>query len=135
MGFYTVSKPGESLQIGPYQGAVLACGTIAFGKGVCGTAAASGVTQVVPDVTKIENYIACDEETKSEIVVPVYGYNYHNEPDVAAPAATASSSGTPVSKLIAVLDIDSEQLAAFDDTDAQYLEKLCAQLFAPAPTA
>ncbi len=48
---------GGGLQIGPYQGAVLACGTIALGRGVCGTAAATGTTQIVDDVTKCDNYI------------------------------------------------------------------------------
>jgi putative methionine-R-sulfoxide reductase with GAF domain len=59
VGFYTVKTPGAELQIGPYQGEVLACGTIAFGKGVCGTVAASGTTAVIPDVRAVENYIAC----------------------------------------------------------------------------
>lgn len=59
VGFYTVKTPGAELQVGPYQGEVLACGTIAFGKGVCGTVAASGVTAVIPDVRAVENYIAC----------------------------------------------------------------------------
>ncbi len=57
-GFYTVAEPGAALQVGPYQGEVLACGAIAFGKGVCGTVAASGVTAVVRDVRELENYIA-----------------------------------------------------------------------------
>ena len=59
VGFYTVKTPGAELQVGPYQGEVLACGTIAFGKGVCGSVAASGVTAVIPDVRALENYIAC----------------------------------------------------------------------------
>ena len=59
VGFYTVKTPGAELQVGPYQGEVLACGTIAFGKGVCGTVAASGATAVIPDVRAVENYIAC----------------------------------------------------------------------------
>jgi L-methionine (R)-S-oxide reductase len=61
VGFYVVTTPGEKLAVGPYQGEVLACGHIDFGKGVCGTAAASGVTQIVRDVAAIENYIACDD--------------------------------------------------------------------------
>jgi L-methionine (R)-S-oxide reductase len=68
VGFYVVTAPGATLAVGPYQGEVLACGTIAFGKGVCGTAAATGTTQIVPDVSAVENYIACDDETKSECV-------------------------------------------------------------------
>lgn len=61
VGFYVVSEPGVALAVGPYQGEVLACGTIAFGKGVCGTAAATGTTQIVRDVSAVENYIACDD--------------------------------------------------------------------------
>lgn len=57
VGFYTVLEPGKTLQIGPYQGAVLACGLIEFGKGVCGTSALDERTQVVEDVSKISNYI------------------------------------------------------------------------------
>ena len=155
VGFYTVKTPGAELQVGPYQGEVLACGTIAFGKGVCGTVAASGATAVIPDVRAVENYIACafgweagrarfftarrppkdarhplasqrhprtqpagDEETLSEIVVPVFGGAYHNEPP-AAPDAPK--------KLIAVLDIDGDAVGAFDEEDARELAALCAR--------
>lgn len=65
VGFYVVASPGAQLAVGPYQGEVLACGHIDFGKGVCGTAAASGVTQIVRDVAAIENYIACDDVSMS----------------------------------------------------------------------
>lgn len=149
VGFYTVKTPGAELQIGPYQGEVLACGTIAFGKGVCGTVAASGTTAVIPDVRAVENYIACaypllihphpvthaaaarrappnlhysthpgDEETLSEIVVPVFSGAYHNEPP-AGPDAPK--------KLIAVLDIDGDAVGAFDEEDARELAALCAR--------
>jgi hypothetical protein len=57
VGFYTRKGDSEVLEIGPYQGLMLACGTIQWGKGVCGTAAASGVTQIVDDVSKIDNYV------------------------------------------------------------------------------
>ena len=115
VGFYTVRTPGELLQIGPYQGEMLACGTIAWGKGVCGTAAAAGATQIVQDVRTVENYIACDEDTLSEIVLPVFGTAYHSEPP--APA------GAP-KKLIAVLDIDGDCAGAFDEEDAAHLAQL-----------
>jgi GAF domain-containing protein len=107
-GFYTV-KDADTLQIGPYQGDVLATGIIQFGRGVCGTAAKEGCTQIVDDVKECKNYIACDDDTKSEIVVPV------------------KSSVT--SELIAVLDIDSASLAAFDEVDKECLEALLSELF------
>ena len=119
-GMYTERVPGELLQVGPYQGEMLACGTIAWGKGVCGTAAATGTTQIVADVRTVENYIACDEDTLSEIVVPVYASAYHSEP----PAA----EGAP-KKLIAVLDIDGDAVGAFDAEDAERLAALLAKYF------
>ena len=111
VGFYTVKADGSGLQVGPYQGMVLACGTIEFGKGVCGTAASTGTTQIVDDVHAIENYIACDDDTKSEIVVPVFV----GEGDAR--------------RLFAVLDVDSDRVAAFDAVDKEKLEKLCATFF------
>ena len=120
VGFYVVTREGVELAVGPYQGEVLACGTIAFGKGVCGTAAASGATQIVRDVSAVENYIACDDDTKSEIVVPVYGRSFHNE--VPAPADAAR-------KLIAVLDIDGDAVGAFDEVDAAWLKKILEKVF------
>ena len=121
VGFYVVPAAGAAeLTVGPYQGEVLACGTIAFGKGVCGTAAAAGAPQLVADVAAIENYIACDDETKSELVLPVFGRNYHNEPE--APA------GAP-RKLIGVLDIDGDVVGAFDDADVAALTRILGTLF------
>lgn len=101
-GFYRVVEPGRLLRVGPYQG-TLGCLEIAFGKGVCGTAAAERRTVVVPDVEQFPGHIACDGRSRSEIVVPVHG------PDGA---------------LIAVLDIDSEHLATFDEEDGVALERL-----------
>jgi L-methionine (R)-S-oxide reductase len=101
-GFYRVVEPGRLLRVGPYQGS-LGCLDIAFGRGVCGTAAAEARTVVVPDVHAFPGHIACDGRSRSEIVVPVFG------PDGA---------------LLAVLDIDSAQPAMFDDTDAAGLERL-----------
>jgi L-methionine (R)-S-oxide reductase len=103
-GFYRVVEPGRLLRVGPYQG-TLGCLDIAFGKGVCGTAAATLTTLVVPDVTAFPGHITCDARSRSEIVVPV-----------------TNASGN----LIAVLDIDSDIPAAFDDTDRQGLERLMA---------
>ena len=100
-GFYRVVD--NELLLGPFQGPV-ACMHIPYGKGVCGTAWQRAETIVVPDVEQFPGHIACSSESKSEIVVPVF-----------------ASDG----KVTAVLDIDSEHLATFDDTDRKYLEKIC----------
>jgi GAF domain-containing protein len=107
-GFYLVDpeKPQE-LVVGPYQG-TLGCLRIPFGKGVCGTAAAERRTQVVPDVEAFPGHIACDSRSRSEIVVPV-----------------ADATG----RLIGVLDIDSADLAAFDEVDAAWLESIVKDAF------
>ncbi len=101
-GFYRVAEPGQSLRVGPYQG-TLGCLDIAFGRGVCGTAAAERRTVVVEDVHAFPGHIACDARSQSEIVVPVFG-----------------SDDT----LIAVLDIDSAEPAMFDAEDTEGLESL-----------
>jgi GAF domain-containing protein len=103
-GFYRVVEPGSLLRVGPYQGS-LGCLEIRFGAGVCGTAAARGQTVVVPDVSAFSGHIACDARSRSEIVVPVFDRKR---------------------ELIAVLDVDSERPAAFDDVDARGLERLMA---------
>ena len=99
-GFYRVA--GEELILGPFQGPV-ACMHIPFGKGVCGTAWARNASVVVPDVEAFPGHIACSSASRSEIVVPVHG------PDGA---------------VTAVLDIDSDKLATFDETDRVWLEKI-----------
>lgn len=103
-GFYRVA--GEELVLGPFQGP-LACSRIKFGRGVCGTAWKERATQVVPDVELFPGHIACSSASRSEIVVPVLN---------AAGDVTA------------VLDIDSEQLAMFDDVDRLWLEKIVNEL-------
>ncbi|MCB0719367.1 MAG: GAF domain-containing protein [Bacteroidetes bacterium] len=103
-GFYRTI--GEELVIGPYQG-THGCLRIAFGRGVCGTAAAQRATQVVPDVDAFPGHIACSSTTRSEIVVPVLS----RDGDV-----------------MGVLDIDSNRPAAFDTVDQQFLERLCTDL-------
>lgn len=107
-GFYVVDpeKPRE-LVVGPYQG-TLGCLRIAFGRGVCGTAAETGEIQVVEDVHAFPGHIACDARSASEIVVPVYG---------------------GAGRLIAVLDVDSDQKAAFDTIDADWLQAILAAVF------
>ena len=99
-GFYRVC--GDRLVVGPYIG-TLGCLQIEFGKGVCGTAAAKRETVIVPDVNQFPGHIACDAKSKSEIVVPVFG---------------------PDQELIAVLDVDSDRLDAFDEEDRAGLEKI-----------
>ena len=99
VGFYRVVD--EELVLGPFQGP-LACTRIRKGKGVCGTAWQKAETVIVPDVEEFPGHIACSSLTKSEIVVPVF-----KGKDVAA-----------------VLDIDSERPANFDETDKSFLEKL-----------
>jgi L-methionine (R)-S-oxide reductase len=99
-GFYRVVEPGNLLRVGPYQG-TLGCMEINFGRGVCGTAAAERKTVIVDDVSTFPGHIACDARSQSEIVVPV-----------------TNRKGD----LIAVLDIDSHRLSAFDETDREGLE-------------
>lgn len=108
-GFYRVVEPDRLLRVGPYQG-TLGCLDIVFGKGVCGTAAARRETVVVDDVSAFPGHITCDARSRSEIVVPV-----------------VNRQGT----LIAVLDVDSERPAAFDEDDRRGLEHL-VQWFAAA---
>ena len=91
--------------LAPFQGP-LACTRIRYGKGVCGTAWKEARTMVVPDVEQFPGHIACSSDSRSEIVVPVVRDG----------------------KVVAVLDIDSDNLNAFDGTDAKYLEQLCAFL-------
>ena len=103
-GFYRVV--GNELVLGPFQGPV-ACMHIPFGRGVCGTAWQRGQTIVVPDVEQFPGHIACSSASRSEIVVPVFDKE---------------------GRVTAVLDIDSERLATFDDTDQRYLEEICRML-------
>jgi GAF domain-containing protein len=104
-GFYRVC--GDRLVVGPYIGTV-GCLQIEIGRGVCGTAAARRETVIVPDVHQFPGHIACDAKSRSEIVVPVFG---------------------PDRELIAVFDVDSTELASFDEEDQRGLEPIMA-LFA-----
>jgi GAF domain-containing protein len=109
VGFYLVKRDSkenkEVLVLGPFQGPV-ACTRIAYGKGVCGTAWKEQKTLVIPDVEKFPGHIACSSLSKSEIVVPVF----HNN------------------TVVAVLDIDSDELNSFDKTDALFLEEMLSGL-------
>jgi len=100
VGFY-LRDTEEELVLAPFQGPI-ACTRIKFGRGVCGTAWKLQQTVIVPDVTAFAGHIACSSESKSEIVVPVF----HNN------------------KVIAVLDIDSDRLNTFDETDKTHLQKI-----------
>jgi L-methionine (R)-S-oxide reductase len=104
VGFYTIKGP--ELVLGPFQGPV-ACTRIQKGRGVCGTAWEREETIIVPDVEKFPGHIACNSESKSEIVLPLY-----------------NASG----EVAGVLDVDSNSLDSFDDTDAEYLAKIVALL-------
>ena len=103
-GFYRVA--GDELILGPFQGPV-ACMHIPFGKGVCGTAWAREASVVVPDVEAFPGHIACSSASRSEIVVPVFGGD---------------------GKVTAVLDIDSDRLATFDEEDRIGLERIVGLL-------
>lgn len=98
-GFYRVVV--EMLVLGPFQGSI-ACSRIAYGRGVCGTAWQQKQTIIVDDVEQFPNHIVCNSAARSEIVVPVFKNN----------------------EIVAVFDIDSENLANFDKIDKEWLEKI-----------
>lgn len=106
VGFYRATAP-QTLMLGPFQGP-LACVSIAFGKGVCGTAAATRETVLVPDVEAFPGHIACSSLSRSEIVVPLVHAG--------------------VTRL--VLDVDSDKLNGFDEVDRQWLERVVAVIAA-----
>jgi L-methionine (R)-S-oxide reductase len=111
-GFYRRIGPGRLL-IGPYQG-TLGCLHITFDRGVCGACARTGQTLIVSDVHQFPGHIACDPNSRSEIVVPVFDQN---------------------GQLMAVFDVDSDELGAFDEVDQGYLENILSGLahFEPDP--
>ncbi|KAK9480960.1 GAF domain-like protein [Lipomyces japonicus] len=109
-GFYVTDPSGDRsrLLLGPFMGKV-ACQEIEIGKGVCGAAALTGETQVVPDVNKRPGHIACDGETNSEVVVPIFDHDHDN-------------------KIKAVLDIDCLVINGFSDQDVQFLERVAEKV-------
>lgn len=109
VGFYRVVSPGM-LAVGPYQGD-LGCLRIPFERGVCGAAARTGETQIVPDVHAFPGHIACDSMARSEIVIPVAGRD---------------------GGIRAVLDLDSHLPAAFDAVDGAYLERVVVEFASPS---
>ncbi len=104
VGFYIVKK--DQLVLGPFQGPV-ACTRISFGKGVCGTAWSEKKSQLVPDVDQFPGHIACNPDSKSEVVIPIFG----KENDVTM-----------------VLDVDSDHLNDFNENDVAELESIAAIL-------
>jgi GAF domain-containing protein len=101
VGFYLVKK--DELVLAPFQGPV-ACTRIRKGRGVCGTSWTEAKTLIVPDVEKFPGHIACSSLSRSEIVVPVIRN----------------------AEVVAVLDVDSDKLNDFDETDKKYLEEIIA---------
>ena len=101
IGFYLVKD--NELVLGPFQGPI-ACTRIGKGRGVCGTAWQQQKVMIVPDVEQFPGHIACNSDSKSEIVLPVMKQN----------------------KCVAVLDIDSDALDSFDEVDAEYLKQIVA---------
>ena len=101
VGFYLFD--GEKLYVGPFQGKV-ACSIIKLNEGVCGKAASTRETIIVPDVNNFEGHIACDVDSKSEIVVPIIKKD---------------------NSLFGVLDSDSTEYNSFNETDKRYLEEIC----------
>lgn len=106
VGFYRVAE--GVLVLGPFQGTV-ACVRLRYGKGVCGTAWKNASTLIVPDVDAFPGHIACNADSRSEIVVPVFRNG----------------------QLIGVLDIDSDRPDDFDETDRHGLEAICRLLDDP----
>lgn len=104
VGFYMVR--GDELVLGPFQGPV-ACTRISRGKGVCGTAWASGDVQLVPDVHAFAGHIACNPQSQSEVVVPIFN---------------------KAGEVAMVLDVDSDQLNDFDQQDVHALQKVARLL-------
>ncbi|KAI1357810.1 GAF domain-like protein [Xylaria arbuscula] len=115
-GFYTLDHQRtdkQQLILGPFQGKV-ACQTILFGRGVCGAAASTQTTQLVPDVDKFPGHIACDGDSKSEIVVPIF--------------KGGEGEGEERKVVVAIIDVDCADVDGFDEVDRKYLEKLAALL-------
>ena len=101
----SINMEGDELVLAPFQGPI-ACTRIRFGRGVCGTAWKEAQTLIVPDVEQFPGHIACSSNSKSEIVVPVIKEG----------------------NVIGVLDIDSDTLNSFDETDARYLREICTYI-------
>jgi len=112
-GFYVLDRSSTKTQLilGPFQGKV-ACQTIDFGRGVCGTAAQAQTTLLVDDVDQFPGHIACDGDSRSEIVVPI----------------VTEKSGGGGKEVVAIIDIDCAALKGFDEVDKKFLEELAELL-------
>ena len=121
-GFYVVDKKNAGqLILGPFQGKV-ACQTIEIGKGVCGTVAKTGETVLLEDVEKFPGHIACDSDSKSELVVPIVFQGQVSRPwSCSAPCAQSL-------QVMGVIDIDCAEFQGFDETDRGGLESLARVL-------
>ena len=121
-GFYVVDKKNTGqLILGPFQGKV-ACQTIEIGKGVCGTVVMTGETLLLEDVEKFPGHIACDGDSKSEIVVPILFQGQASQPRWCfAPCAKSF-------QVMGIIDIDCAELQGFDETDRGGLESLARVL-------
>lgn len=108
VGFYIVDAEKErELVVGPYQG-TLGCLRISYDRGVCGAAADTGTTQIIDNVHDFPGHIACDSQTNSEIVVPVFNKD---------------------KDLIAVFDVDSTEFSTFNEIDKLWLERILKTVF------
>jgi len=104
-GYYLVKN--NQLEIGPYQGNIIACSPIQKGRGVCGNSYELEKEIIIKDVKKIQNYISCDSITKSEIIIPIFQKN----------------------QLVALLDLDGKNLEQFDQVDSTYLNLILNKIF------
>ena len=126
-GFYLRNGPSQ-LILGPFQGHV-ACTEIAFGKGVCGTAAQEKKAQVVPDVEAFPGHIACDSASKSEIVIPIVNKATDEVGQKCASMFFSSREVLNRKQLVAIIDIDCAAHEGFEKTDEAELSRL-AELIA-----
>lgn len=106
VGFYFMNHSTQQLHLGPFVGTPTDHTIIPFGKGICGQVAVSGETYIADNVQEESNYIACSMGVQSEIVIPIYDGE----------------------TLVAQLDIDSNTLQAFTDTDRKFLETVCSEI-------
>lgn len=115
-GFYLRDDDGDIpiLRLGPFQG-LPACTSIPFGKGVCGTAASTGLPQVVADVHAFAGHISCDSASRSELVVPIF---------LGGDPRPGGAIGDPSQAVVGVIDLDSPLAGRFEVDDASFVERV-----------